>query len=77
MKKSNAVKSSKMMTACHGGGQSHQEEEKVPQTLRQHSSQIRDVDGDLMTSSDSLCHCVSECLNMGKGIAVLFKEKYG
>ena len=30
-----------------------------------------------MTSGDSLCHCVSECLKMGKGIAVLFKEKYG
>ena len=62
-----------MVTAGHGRGQWVYEEEKVPQTSVQHTSQIRDVDGDLMNSSDNLCHCVSECLNMGKGIAVLFK----
>ena len=77
MKKGSAVKPSQMKAAGHGGGMQLQEEEKVPQSLSQQSSQIRDVDGDLMTSSESLCHCVSECLNMGKGIAVLFKQKYG
>jgi O-acetyl-ADP-ribose deacetylase (regulator of RNase III) len=38
---------------------------------------IIDAEGDLMTAPDSLCHCVSECLAMGKGIAVLFKQKFG
>jgi O-acetyl-ADP-ribose deacetylase (regulator of RNase III) len=38
---------------------------------------VTDVYGDLMTSTDSLCHCVSECLSMGKGIAVLFKNQFG
>ena len=36
-----------------------------------------EVYGDLMTAQDSLCHCVSECLAMGKGIAVLFKQQFG
>ena len=27
--------------------------------------------------SKSMCHCVSVDLNMGAGIAVIFKEKYG
>lgn len=26
---------------------------------------------------DSLAHCVSQCFTMGKGIAVVFKERYG
>merc|ERR1719295_1017237 len=36
------------------------------------------IKGDLFTSpqSVSLCHCVSRCLGMGKGIAVLFKRKF-
>ena len=38
---------------------------------------IVDVEGDLMTAPDSLCHCVSQCLAMGKGVAVLFKQKFG
>jgi O-acetyl-ADP-ribose deacetylase (regulator of RNase III) len=38
---------------------------------------IVEVTGDLMTARDSLCHCVSECLAMGKGIAVLFKQQFG
>ena len=38
---------------------------------------IVDVTGDLMTSRDSLAHCVSACLGMGKGIAVLFKKRFG
>lgn len=43
----------------------------------QHSDNVTDIYGDLMTSTDSLCHCVSECLSMGKGIAVLFKNQFG
>ena len=37
------------------------------------------IKGDLFTSpeSSSLCHCVSRDLGMGKGIAVLFKKKFG
>ena len=35
--------------------------------------------GDLFScdESASLAHCVSECLAMGKGIAILFKKKFG
>ncbi len=40
------------------------------------SFEWKEVQGDLFCSSDSLCHCVSEDLNMGKGIAVAFKEKF-
>lgn len=40
-------------------------------------SSFTEVYGDLMNSKDSLCHCVSECLAMGKGIAVLFKQRFG
>ena len=46
-----------------------------------HSGRLRmdGVKGDLFTSpaSSSLAHCVSECLAMGKGIAPLFKNKFG
>ena len=37
------------------------------------------IKGDLFTSprSASLCHCVSQCLEMSKGIAVFFKRKFG
>lgn len=39
---------------------------------------IEIIKGDLFTSEDeALCHCVSEDLAMGKGIALLFKQKYG
>lgn len=40
------------------------------------SFEWKEVQGDLFCSSDCLCHCVSEDLNMGKGIAVAFKEKF-
>lgn len=36
-----------------------------------------EIEGDLFTSSDSLCHCVSEDLRMGKGIAKVFRTKFG
>jgi len=35
------------------------------------------VHGDLFTSSDSLAHCVSEDLVMGRGIAKTFRERFG
>lgn len=41
---------------------------------------LEEIVGDLFTGSDqsdSLCHCVSEDFAMGKGIAVLFKNKFG
>jgi len=36
-----------------------------------------EVRGDLFTSCDSLVHCVSRDLHMGKGIATEFKKKFG
>jgi len=38
---------------------------------------ITEVQGDLFTSSDSLVHCVSRDLHMGKGIATEFKKQFG
>lgn len=40
---------------------------------------LSEVRGDLFTcpSKTSLAHCVSEDLRMGKGIATLFKAKFG
>jgi len=32
--------------------------------------------GDLFTSQDSMCHCVSVDLSMSAGIATIFKERY-
>ncbi|KAL9645753.1 hypothetical protein ABK040_003485 [Willaertia magna] len=37
---------------------------------------INEIIGDLFSSQDSLCHCVSEDLSMSKGIALLFKNKF-
>ena len=37
---------------------------------------IRYKDGDLFDSNDSLAHCVSSDLRMGRGIAVLFRQKF-
>nr|KAG5710994.1 hypothetical protein BaRGS_013728 [Batillaria attramentaria] len=41
--------------------------------------QLKETKGDLFScpATDSLAHCVSKDLRMGKGIAVLFKNKYG
>jgi len=36
-----------------------------------------EVSGDLFTSPDSLVHCVSRDLHMGKGIATEFKKRFG
>jgi len=38
---------------------------------------IQEVKGDLFTSKDSLVHCVSKDLAMGKGIAKEFITRYG
>lgn len=35
------------------------------------------INDDLFKSNDNLAHCVSEDMKMGKGIALIFKEKYG
>ena len=43
------------------------------------SEQLKEIKGDLFESAPtaSLAHCVSRDLHMGKGIAVLFKKKFG
>ena len=38
---------------------------------------VTEVKGDLFESCDSLAHCVSRDFEMGKGIAVIFKKKFG
>ena len=38
---------------------------------------VHHVRGDLFDSQDSLVHCVSRDLNMGKGIAKDFKTRFG
>ena len=48
--------------------------------MRSGGGTLREVTGDLFsqeTEGLALCHCVSRCLAMGKGIAVLFKRKFG
>lgn len=49
------------------------------ETLRRTKCSIAYKNGDLFTCSEdeSLVHCVSADLRMGKGIAVLFKNKFG
>lgn len=41
------------------------------------NGRIIEIDGDLMTAQNSLAHCVSACLHMGKGIAVNFRKQFG
>jgi O-acetyl-ADP-ribose deacetylase (regulator of RNase III) len=38
---------------------------------------MQEIKGDLFSSDASLVHCVSQDLNMGKGIAVEFKSRFG
>ena len=38
---------------------------------------ITEVQGDLFSSADSLVHCVSRDLHMGRGIATEFKKQFG
>jgi hypothetical protein len=46
------------------------------QVLEQ-SYTITEIEGDLFKSTDSLAHCVSEDLRMGKGVAVGFVDNFG
>ena len=41
--------------------------------------QYKEIKGDLFSCppTSSLAHCISEDVRMGKGIAVLFKNKFG
>lgn len=39
--------------------------------------QLKEIKGDVFTSSHCLVHCVSQDLKMGKGIATLFKSRFG
>ena len=38
--------------------------------------QIREISGDLFTSSESLCHCISSDFRLGRGIARVFRRIY-
>lgn len=38
---------------------------------------LTEIEGNLFDSKESLVHCVSQDLRMGKGIALLFKSKFG
>lgn len=38
---------------------------------------MKELQGDLFTSTDNLCHCVSADMVMGKGIATEFKKRWG
>ena len=40
------------------------------------SFRIREISGDLFTSTDSLCHCISSDFRLGRGIARIFRRKY-
>ena len=48
-------------------------------TTSRNKLQLSEVKGDLFScpTSTSLVHCVSEDMHMGKGIATLFKQKFG
>ena len=71
--------------AC--GGATHSDtprEQKHSQTKpslqpEQGSLRFSEVRGDLFSCPDtaSMAHCVSEDMHMGKGIAMLFKKKFG
>ncbi|KAJ6228037.1 hypothetical protein M0813_09175 [Anaeramoeba flamelloides] len=56
-----------------------QEQEKVKKEEQEEIECLKyeEIEGDLFTSEDSLAHCVSADLGMGKGIAKIFKTKYG
>ena len=40
-------------------------------------SNLHEIKGDLFTATSALAHCVSVDLAMGKGVAVMFKQKFG
>ncbi len=39
--------------------------------------ELVEVEGNLFSSPDALCHCVSEDFSMSAGIATVFKQKFG
>eukprot|EP00128_Syssomonas_multiformis_P012422 Colp12_sorted_trinity150504_noHs@10274 len=62
-----------------------QKEEELPKKRpNQHSASsgsneavMQEKVGDLFSSTDSLAHCISNDIAMGKGIAAIFKSKFG
>ena len=48
-----------------------------PSAKRAPAFSFQEITGDLFTSPDSLVNCISADLNMGKGIVVEFKRRYG
>lgn len=65
------------MDQCHSIAKNLPSEKKMKEhqtSSSQHTSSndesngftLKEIEGDLFTSSDSLCHCVSEDLRMGK-----------
>eukprot|EP00760_Papus_ankaliazontas_P033607 PhM_4_TR6497/c0_g1_i1/m.61601 len=64
-------------TAAAGGEHAPVPADLPRETCLSAGNKIRELYADLMTCPDNLCHCVSECLAMGKGIAVLFKQRFG
>jgi hypothetical protein len=56
-----------------------EQQDDAEQKAEQYLCQLEEKKGDLFSANpeDSLAHCVSRCLAMGKGIAVHFKEQFG
>ncbi len=52
--------------------------EDIPIRKRKIESEtiIKEITGDLFSSKESLAHCISKDLKLGKGIAKTFREKY-
>jgi O-acetyl-ADP-ribose deacetylase (regulator of RNase III) len=48
----------------------------MPSSVRQ-TFAVKEAEGDLFSSDEAICHCVSRCLHMGAGIAVRFKKLFG
>lgn len=38
---------------------------------------LNEIKGDLFGINDNLAHCISQDVEMGKGIALIFKQKFG
>jgi len=66
-----------------GLGKRDLSEAESPQPLKKVKAEgkacfsLTEVVGDLFSARDSLAHCVSKDVNMGKGIAVHFKQRFG
>ena len=66
-------------TSCSHPQSSATDSLKAQTTTSRNKLQLSEVKGDLFScpASASLVHCVSEDMHMGKGIATLFKQKFG